>query len=430
MSGEPEVGLRAARVVFTEQFYYPEGWSGAQLPRDVTVHLARRGVRVEVICGSDQYATTEADRCEDPRCAGVIIKRTPALLGGPIHRRKLLKQLVFYAAAFPLLVFRRAPDLFMTQTNPPLLVPLVALTALIRGRPFVIIAQDIYPEVMFAHGMSRPEGLLGRLLTRVFSWAYRRATNVVALGATMAQRLICKGVHPDRIEIISNWATGDEGIVRDERNELREAWGLSGKFVVLYSGNLGVAHDIDTPLAALRILLQETADVRLVFIGQGSRLADAQRAVAEGGVAHAVQFRSLVPAALLPHSLGLADVALVTLREGFEGLVVPSKLLGYMARAIPTLYVGPYGDVEQMLVESGGGSSVRNGDARGMAQFIRSWMRHPAALRQLGAAGERYYKERLAKPQGLERYATLVQSVVTRCTSRSPRHDANTGNRS
>ena len=48
-------------VVFVEQFYYPEGWGGAELPRDLTIHLAASGEQVEVICGSEQYAPVEGD---------------------------------------------------------------------------------------------------------------------------------------------------------------------------------------------------------------------------------------------------------------------------------------------------------------------------------------------------------------------------------
>lgn len=406
-------------VLFAEQFYYPEGWSGAQLPRDMTMHLASNGARVEVICGSEQYAPIEGGPGDDPRSHGVIITRVPRLLGGTIQQRKLIKQLLFYALALPRILFRRAPSVFVTQTNPPLLVPMVALAALLHRRPFVIIAQDIYPEVMFAHGMSHPHRLPGRLLARLFSWAYGRAARVVALGNVMARRLADKGVRPERIAIISNWATGDEEIVRDERNELRARWGLAGRFVILYSGNIGIAHDVETVIGALAQLLPRKPDLRLVFVGKGSRLADAKRAAEQAGVTHAVQFHGLVPVEMLPHSLGLADVALVTLREGFEGLVVPSKLLGYMARAVPTLYVGPYSDVEQMLVDSGGGECVRNGDAHTLALKIQKLMEEPTRLTDMGMRAEAYYRSTLSRAQGLQKYSDLIESVCSDADSRN-----------
>jgi len=399
-------------LVFTEQFYYPEGWGGAQLPRDVTSHLAQRGARVEVICGSDQYAPAEESQDDDPRRSGVIIRRIPRLLAGSIHHRKLLRQLWFYVGCLPLLCLRRSPDLFVTQTNPPLVVPLVAFAALLHRRPFLIIAQDIYPEVMFAHGMSTPRGLPGRVLTLMFCWAYRRATRVVALGQVMAQRLVKKGVPQGRVDVISNWATGDESIDRDDRNGLREEWGLTGHFVILYSGNIGVAHDVETPIAALKILLERSPEARLLFIGKGSRLADAQRAATDAGVSHAVQFRPPVPAARLPQTLGLAHVALATLRVGFEGLVVPSKVLGYMARGLPTLYVGPHSDIEQFLLASQGGMCFRNDAAEELAAGLQALMDAPGRLRLMGERAASYYQNHLSRATGLRMYADLVDSTL------------------
>lgn len=402
-------------VVFTEQFYFPEGWGGAQLPRDLTMHLAARGLRVEVICGSDQYTALEGnEEILDPRSVGVAIKRIPRLFGGAIHRRKLLKQLWFYVACVPLLVLRRSPDLFITQTNPPLLVPLVAVAALLRRRPYVVIAQDMYPEVMFAHGMAKANSIAGRLLVKLFAWAYGRATLVISLGEIMAHRLVSKGVQPHRIEIIPNWATGNEAIERGAGNLLRDAWELNDCFVLLYSGNVGIAHDVRTPLAALKLILQHHERVRLVFVGGGSRLDEAKQAAAELGVTHAVQFRPLVSAAELPQSLGLAHLALVTLLEGFEGLVVPSKLQGYMARGVPTLYIGPHSDAERILVAADGGRCFRNGDADGIAQCVRELMERPDRLATMGASAASYYHHSLTQRSGLQKYQQLIEALLIR----------------
>jgi glycosyltransferase involved in cell wall biosynthesis len=343
----------------------------------------------------------------------------PRLFGGDIHRRKLLRQLWFYLVAAPTLLLRRRPGVYVVQTNPPLLVPIAAAVAGLRRVPLVIIAQDVYPEVMFAHGMARPDRLAGRLLSRLFAWAYGKAAKVVALGDTMAERLVHKGVDPRRIERISNWATGDESIVRDELNPLRRDWDLSGCFVILYSGNIGIAHDVETPIRALRLLIDRIPHVRLVFVGKGSRLDEAQRLVASQGLQHAVQFRALVPPERLPHSLGVADIALVSLRVGFEGLVVPSKLLGYMARGIPTLYVGSPGDVQSMLLASGGGLSLRNEDAAGVARALESLINDPTRLQNMGKAARDHYERELSRPRGLDKYARLISSVVP-CTSAAP----------
>lgn len=406
-------------VVFSEQFYFPDGWGGAQLPRDLTMHLASAGFGVEVVCGSDQYAPVEGDPGPDPAASGVRIRRVPPLLGGDIHRRKFLRQLWFYACALPLLLFRRPPATFVTQTNPPLVVPMVALVAMIMRRPFVIIAQDLYPEVMVAHRMIDPHKPIGRFLSRLFRWAYRRARNVVALGPTMCDRLTAKGVDPARIVCISNWSTGQPSVVRGPANRLCRAWGLEDNFVVLYSGNIGIAHDVATPILAVRQALEMVPHLRLLFIGKGARLEEAKRLVAEHGLEGVVQFRPLVPMARLPESIGLADLALVSLREGFEGLVVPSKLFGYMARGIPTVYVGPDSDIRHFVETSAGGACIRNGAVDELSDLFVRMAGDQAEVRALGEAARTYYDRHLCEEVALGRYAELIRRVCVEGTEQA-----------
>ena len=405
-------------IVFVEQFYFPEGWGGAQLPRDITIRLATEGADVTVICGSDVYAAPGADDVEDPTAAGVRISRIPRLLQGDIRRLKLLRQLWFYLAALPRLLLSNA-SLFVTQTNPPLIVPLTALVAWLWRRPLVVIAQDIYPEVVFAHGMMSERSMTGRLLRILFRWAYRRAQVVVSLGPTMTQRLLAKGVEPRALVEISNWATGDEGIVRGPDNQLREQWGLSGKFVLMYSGNLGIAHDMATPLHAVAAALDRIPELVLLFIGAGSRAREAQQLARKLGIEHAVMFKPFVSAELLPHSLGLADLALVTLLSGFEGLVVPSKLFGYMARAVPTLYLGPPSDVSSYLEQSSGGLSFANGQHAAIANALVELRQSTDSLRQMGESAQRYYAERVARANGLARYSRMIADLIDSGTSDS-----------
>jgi colanic acid biosynthesis glycosyl transferase WcaI len=399
-------------VVFADQFYFPDGYGGTQIPRDITMHLARNGFAVDVICGKAPHSPDEGHFAEDPTTAGVNIRRTPSLLSGDVKRHYLLRQLWFCLAALPLLLFRRAPSLFLTQTSPPLLVPAMAFLAALRRRPFVIISQDLYPEVIVAHGMVGARSVPARILGSLFRWAYRRAARVVSLGPVMTQRLVQKGVLASRITEISNWATGDEGIVRGRENRLRKEWGLEGCFVIMYSGNLGVAHDVETPIFAVRGLMAEMPTLRLVFVGKGVRLVEAQRLARDAGVSGVVQFRPLVASDMLPHSLGIADLALVTMRTGFEGLVVPSKLLGYMARGIPTLYVGPPSDSQQLIDESGGGLCTANGDVDRLIEALRRLAGDPELLAQMSAGAERYYRERVSRQIGLERYRAMIEEVA------------------
>jgi colanic acid biosynthesis glycosyl transferase WcaI len=400
------------RILFVEQFYYPEGWGGAELPLDVTIHLVRAGFEVEVICGGDQYAPVEGAPPADPRRQGIRIRRIPALLRGNVHRAKLLRQLWFYSALLPLLLFRRPPELFVTQTNPPLAAILVAAVARMLRRPMVIVAMDIYPEVLIAHGAVRENSAIGALLFRSFRWAYRSARCVVSLGPAMSARLVCKGVDAGRIIEIPNWATGKLGSITGAENALRREWGLEDKFVVLYSGNLGLAHEFEALLRGVERARRSLTSLRVVFIGRGSRLTEVKRRVAELGLESIVRFSDPLTAARLPESFGMADLAVVTLQSGFQGLVVPSKLQGYMARGIPVLYIGPDSDIDQFIQRSSGGVCVPGGDFVGVASALIGLEADRSRLAALGLNGRRYYEARFAKAQGLAGYESAIRSAL------------------
>jgi glycosyltransferase involved in cell wall biosynthesis len=112
--------------------------------------------------------------------------------------------------------------------------------------------------------------------------------------------------------------------------------------------------------------------------------------------------------------LGLAQVALVTLREGFEGLVMPSKVFGYMARGLPTIYVGPPSDLETILTESGGGKCFRNGAVEELADFIESLVSDPEQLVAMGRAASAYYEAHFSRAAGLARYSSILGAIAAR----------------
>jgi colanic acid biosynthesis glycosyl transferase WcaI len=399
-------------IVFVEQYYYPEGWGGAQIPVDITTALAETGRAVTVYCGKDPYVAVLKDEYKDPRHAGVKIRYVPRYRFGRRKKKGLMGQVWFSTVTAMMLLTRRRPTMLMVQTNPPLIVIAISIVAFIFRRPLVIIAQDLYPEVMIAHGMIAARGPWGRILGSVFALAYSHAERVVSLGPRMTSRLVEKGVASERILEISNWATGDLRVVRGAANDLIPAWNLSGKFVLLYSGNLGVAHDMSTVINAISKCRAALPNLRLVILGQGSRLIEAQSLAKRLAVDDIVSFRDLVPAGMLPQSLGMADLALVTLLPGFEGLVVPSKILGHMARGIPTLYVGPDdGDVATLIADSGGGLAVRNGEVEQLASRLVLLAKDPLALHRMGASAATYYSNHLSRESGLSRYRGLADAI-------------------
>ncbi len=181
--------------------------------------------------------------------------------------------------------------------------------------------------------------------------------------------------------------------------------------MLLYSGNLGLAHEFDTLLEGVRLALRSAPSLRLIFIGRGSRLAEVKRRVAELQLENVVRFSDLLPAQRLPESFGIAHLAVVTL---YPALPVWSCRASSRAtsRGIPVLYIGPDSDIDRYVTRSGGGICRRCDDAQGVAVLLVELAADRERLSGLGTEGRAFYEAQFAKARGLERYEALISSLL------------------
>jgi colanic acid biosynthesis glycosyl transferase WcaI len=229
-----------------------------------------------------------------------------------------------------------------------------------------------------------------RLLLPLRNVAWRGAKHCVTLGHDMASVLARARVPSEKVTLIPNWApTGLAPLPVAGSRELRSEWNLTGKFVVVYSGNFGRVHDLVSVLN-VAALLREDPDIAFVLIGDG-----AQRKVLE---ALAVQFslsnlifRPPQPRTRLQQALALGDIHLVTMRAGCETLVFPSKLYGIAAIGRPVIFIGPKPCEVAALVENEGfGQAFAASEAAAIVIAIRRLKHDPSSCEKLSLAATRF----------------------------------------
>jgi len=400
-----------AEILFVEKYFDPEGWSGAQIPQAIVAKLQTHW-QVQVICGSRPYLPPDPQSTFDPQSLGVRILRLPEPPAAPGLLAEGFAQLAFSLLAALIALVRFRPRLMVVLTNPPPMVVMAALVATIARVPLLIVAMDLYPEVLFSRYPRLRSLPLSGLLAGVYGWAYRSAARVVSLDSRSSEVLRGKGVASSRIVRINNWATGDLAIHRRPANQLADSWGIGRELVLLYSGNLGEAHEWETLLAAAEGLQMGSRPFRLLFTARGSRLAAARSFVLKHGLERSVVFHDLVPAHLLPQSFGLADLGVVTLRDDFEGLVVPSKLAGFLARGIPVLYIGPETELSRLLDTHGAGMRFASGDVLGIRSLLERLIANPQLLGPYRQAARLLYADQFSSQAGLQRYLHVAQELL------------------
>jgi len=357
------------RILFLNQVAGP---LFRELAADVAVSLGRS----ILLTGQGSVAAREAG---------------PALeiVGAPEYDRRNLGRRVFswlaYFAIALRITFTVPPGtLLFIVSNPPFLPLAGWLAKKLRGQCYVVLVYDVYPGLLESLGTLKRNGVAARLWRRFNRLTWGQAERIFTIGNYMAANI--RGMlAPDAVscpvEVIANWA--DVEFIKPlpkHQNWFARKHSRAGRLTVLYSGNLGNTHDIESIVEAA-IALRDDPTLEFLIIGAGPKWYMVERAIQTQGLTNV----TLLPFQLekeLPFTLTTGDVALITLESGIEGLSVPSKTFYAMAAgaALISLTHGP-NEVTEIIEKFGCGLAVEPGDVAGLKAAIQRFQQDGAFLR-------------------------------------------------
>lgn len=401
------------KIIFVNRFFHPDLSATSQMLTDLAFYLATREMECHVITSAQAY--DDPTRVFPPFEAvrGVQVWRIATSRFG---RARLFGRLLDYAtfymgAAWELFRVACPGDIIVAKTDPPMISVVAAAVARWRGAVLINWIQDLFPEVAEALGVMASRTSRA-VLRRLRNNSLNAARCNVAIGTGMAERLLQEGISKDRVRVIHNWSDGEEIRPIDRSgNTLLAQWGLEGKFVVGYSGNMGRAHEFTTLLEAAE-LLSANPDIVFLLIGDGAQRASIVRFAEQRGLKNIV-LKPYQPRELLRLSLGVPQVHVVSLLPSLEGLIVPSKFYGIAAAGRPTIYIGdPDGEIPCILRESDCGPAISIGDSRRLADVILDMMRNPALVRRLGMQARAVFDRQFDKNHALLAWEQLLRRTA------------------
>lgn len=398
--------MRRRRILVLNQYYAPALESTGQLLAQLCEDLAR-DYDVTVITGVVEGGAPSREVQN-----GVEVVR---VFSTKFERRKLSRRAANYlsytaASAWSALT-ERPPDVVLAMTDPPF-VSALAYAAARRFRvPYVVIVQDVFPEVAVELGRLDNPALV-RTLDVVVGMGLRHANRVVAIGETMRTRLVAKGVDPRRIVVIRNWVDANELTPHPKDNAWAREHGLSEKFVIMHSGNVGYAQNLDV-LVRSATFMRDLDDLRIVIIGAGARLPDLV-ALAERLETDQVTFLPYQSREVLPESLSAGDVHFIGLTQGLSGYVVPSRMNGVLSVARPVI-VGAERDSEivHVVEEARAGVVIPPGRPEILAATIRDLHGGVHDLASMGERGRDYVERAIDSRISLDRYRRVLSELLT-----------------
>lgn len=408
-------------VLILNQTFHPDIAATAQLMWDLALHLDSHGHRVSVITSRTVYGSTQQLGQPYERHRNIEIHRVPQTRFGKKHLPgRMADFLSFYISAFHKLQHIPRPDVILALTSPPMIASLGMLQRQFssnhRGGRIRLVndVMDLYPDAAVAMHVLKPHSLPHRIMARLTRRTLESSDAIIALGRDMKQRIITQyGLERqrDKIHVVPPWADGQalRPLPRDQ-NPLAKELGLQHTFNIVYSGNLGMAHDVDTLIASIEQMRQD--DVRFLFIGGGSRFNQLQEHAENAKWGHVV-FLPYQERERLIQSLNLADVHLVSQLPAFTGIVVPSKLYGIMAVAKPTVMVGPP-DCECSLVvhETNSGYVIPNRMPAILTQQLRALKQDPKLRERMGRSARRAFEQHYDRAISCQRIEEILAMAV------------------
>jgi glycosyltransferase involved in cell wall biosynthesis len=397
------------RIVFLSLVFHPDTSATSMLFTDLFRRLAARGLLVTVLCGFPTKDEGVAHLRRRERLDGIEIVRCGLRLEG---KRNLAARALAYGSFLAhagVILLRMGPGAtVLAGTDPPFTAAALGVLSCLRRIEYQCLLLDVYPEGLVGIGRLGDRAAVTRVWRALNRLAYRRARNLLVIGRDMVDLLREQyGIDGGRVTYVPLWATTEveeSGPLR--REGLLERVGLARQFVVQYSGNMGLWHDMESIVrAAAR--LQDEPEIHFLFLGKGMRRGGAERLAQRLGVRN-ITWLDFVPRGELPQTLSGCDVALVSLRAGLEGVAVPSKLYGIMATGRPVVAQAPErSELARVVSETGCGIVVRPGDAGALAEAIRGLSADRAAAAERGRRAREAYLETYALARAVERYERL-----------------------
>ncbi|MBI4372820.1 MAG: glycosyltransferase family 4 protein [Candidatus Omnitrophica bacterium] len=404
------------RFVFLHQYFAPEAAGSAVRLTELAFGLARAGVSIDVYTGLPSYEGKQAAPKAETHGLLTIYRLGKTRFNRKKSYGRILNGLTFFLSALWKLIHTSKDAFLFIGSDPPFLPFLGYLMKRWRNQRYVLHVADLYPEIAVALGIFKPRGFPHRLLNLTNRLSFYHAEAIVTLGEAMREK-ICSYLPEDmhaKVTVIENWEDGERiRPLNKPDNWFVTKHDLFEKTVVLYSGNLGLAHNLESLIEAA-FLLRDEKKIQFLLIGEGAKKASLV-AYAKRHTLPNILFLPYQPADHLPYSLTAGDIAVVSMQKGSEGLFVPGKL--YTALACGQAILGmspPNTEIADLIERENCGIVVAPDAPAEIAKVILKLHQHDTLLWHFQKNAREAFEKSFTKERAIRQYEKLFSSVTRR----------------
>ena len=393
------------QITIITQYFYPSHAATAQLMTDLAKGLSQKGYQVNIFTGTQAKDTTPelSNQAIINRAFSPIAASTSIL-------SKIISSIFFLLGALKYVILLPRPTPVLIASNPPYAGILGTIFKIVRGGKYHFLLQDIFPESAVMSGIIQQNSFSVIFFKKLIYLTYKYADNIIVLSTSMQYFLENK--YPElkeKIKVIENWAVEDIISCDKQANDLAQQYNLDKVFTVLYSGNLGRLHDVETIAEAANIL--KNAPIQFVFIGNGAKIKVVKQAIQSNKLKN-ILLLPYQPREILHLSLTACDLSLVSLIPGAESIVAPSKLYGMLAAARGIIAISSANSyIDQLLTNSGCGINTPPNNPQHLANLINELASDSIKVKLMGEKARQVYESKYTFKRALAEYEKILFGI-------------------
>jgi colanic acid biosynthesis glycosyl transferase WcaI len=398
------------KFLLISQVFYPDQVSTANLFTDLCSVLAADDLSVEVWSAQPSY--TESKRQPSKiKYNGMVIDYLPSTnFRKNKNLGRILNILTFTLSAAFRLLFSKDKTPVWTHTTPPITGIILSFICAAKKRKLIYILLDIFPEGLIRVGKVSRTNPLIKLWNYLFVKALKRCEKIIVIGRDIKQWVenVCPGC-TDKIIYIPHWQ--DDTLIapiKYDTNEFVIKNDLKNKFIVQYSGNMGLWNEVRTMGKAVK---QNIEGVVFMFVGGGLRKKELFEEFVIESQSNVITM-PFQPNEKFNITLNAARVHLVTLDKGLEGMAVPCKIYGILASGIPVIAMVPAtSEVAYVVKEENCGIVLDPGDLTGLLESIILFKSDENLRKQMGMNGRKAFENKYTTRIIAERYKSILNEL-------------------
>ncbi len=390
------------QIAVVQFYFYPDISAVSQLLGDLLCTLAQdEEYSITVYCAASDYSQVRDQR--DNRFDKLNIVRIKTTnIGRKSFFSRIIDYTGFYISVFIRLFFGRRWHVVISMSSPPLIAFPVSLALLFRKIPFIYYIEDLFPEIIFDMSYLKHPWLI-RKLQALNKVVMRRANSIITIEEDMSRKVITN--YPkarDKTVEIPNWSRDVEHLPTSEKKD----------FTILYSGNMGLAHDF----SMLEPLLKELLPVKNLtykFIGGGTRVEEIKNIFTKSGETR-VGFRGYTRRDVHGATLAQADLFIISQKMETVGDLLPSKLYSYLAAGRPMLFLGPrYSEIGRIIVDNDFGIVVEHReDILTVKRYIEFLKNYNLRARLINERIHRFSKFHFGLKKSVEYFRHAIEETL------------------